>query len=364
MSIRATSAPPVRAPSRFLLACRRRPTDCTPVWFMRQAGRYMPEYRRLRARHSMLELLRDPDLAAEITLQPVRAFGVDAAIIFSDILLPLHGLGLGLSFIEGRGPVFDRPIRAPADVRRAAERVEAAIEAFAPTLAAIRRVRRTLAGRVPLIGFAGAPFTLAAYSLGGGGSCGAAPALRFAHEHPRSWRRWLDTLAELVGHLLSAQIRAGAQTIQVFDTWAADLDGEAYRRWALPAAADALRSAQRPPRVPAILFAGRSAHLLGAMRDSGADVISVGSDISLDEAWRRLGDRVAVQGNLDPQRLLGPRYDLFAAARDVLHRAGGRSGHIFNLGHGVPKETDPGRIRDLVAFVHAQTRRLPAPANR
>lgn len=364
MTAPAPSAARARASSRFLLACRRRPTDCTPVWFMRQAGRYMPEYRRLRARHSMLELLRDPDLAAEITLQPVRAFGVDAAIIFSDILLPLDALGLGLQFIEGRGPVFDRPVRAPADVRRAAEHVEAAVEAFAPTLAAIRCVRCVLAGGVPLIGFAGAPFTLAAYSLGGGGARGAAPAIHFAREHPRTWRRWLDTLAELVHRLLSAQIRAGVQAVQLFDTWAAELDAEVYRQWALPAAADALRAARQPFRVPAILFAGRSGHLLEAMRESGADVISVGSDIPLDEAWRRLGDGVAVQGNLDPQWLLGPRHELLAAARDVLRRAAGRRGHIFNLGHGVPKETDPARIRDLVTFVHAQTRRSCAPAKR
>ncbi len=360
MIVPTPSAARPETSSRFLLACRRRPTDRTPVWFMRQAGRYMPEYRRLRARHSMLELLRDPDLAAEITLQPVRAFEVDAAIIFSDILLPLDGLGLGLDFVEGRGPVLERPIRAPADVRRAAERLDAAVEAFAPTFHAMRRVRGVLAGRVPLIGFAAAPFTLAAYSLGGGGSLGAAPALRFALEHPRTWRRWLATLAEIVGRALAGQIRAGAQAIQLFDTLAAELDAEAYRRWALPAAANALGTARRRARVPALLFAGRSRHLLEAMRDSGADVISVGSDIPIDDAWRRLGDRVAVQGNLDPQRLLGPRRDLFAAAREVLRRVHGRPGHIFNLGHGVPKETDPARIRDLVAFVHAQTDRSSA----
>ncbi|MCX7818439.1 MAG: uroporphyrinogen decarboxylase [Kiritimatiellae bacterium] len=349
----------VREP-RFLAACRRQPTDCTPVWFMRQAGRYMPEYRRLRARHSMLELLRDPDQAAAITLQPLEAFGVDAAIVFSDILLPLDGLGLGLRFVEGRGPVFERPICEPADVRRAADRLDEGLAAIEPTLGALRNLRRVLKGRVPLIGFAGAPFTLAVYALGGGGSRGAGPALRFAAEHPRTWARWLRVLAELAGGLLAAQIRAGASAVQLFDTWAAVLDPGAYRRWALPAAARALRAACRPTTVPAILFAGRSSHLLSAMRSAGAEVISVGEDIPLDEAWQQLGGGFAVQGNLDPRQLLGPRRAMFAAAREVLRRAGNRPGHIFNLGHGVPKETDPARIRDLVEFVHLATRRPAA----
>lgn len=305
----------------------------------------------------MLELLRTPDLAAEITLQPVTAFDLDAAIVFSDILIPLDGLGLGLRFEEGQGPILECSIRSAFDVHRARERAESAVEALRPTLETIDHVRRTLEGRLPLIGFAGAPFTLAVYSLGGGSGQGVAPAHRFALEHPSAWQQWLETLASIVSRLLVAQIQAGANAVQLFDTWAGALDPPSYRCWALPATVAALQAVKRLKSVPVILFAGRSAHLLDELRQTGADVISIGSDIPLDEAWRRLGPRFAVQGNLDPQYLLGPRGALLIAAQDVLRRAAGQPGHIFNLAHGIPKETDPAQVRDLVEFVHTETRR-------
>lgn len=341
---------------RFLRACRREPVDRTPVWMMRQAGRYMPEYRALRARHSMLDLVRTPDLAVEVTLQPVEAFEVDAAIVFADILPLLDGMGLGLEFVAGEGPRLRRPIRSPSDVDRIEVRPPGETLGF--TLDAVRRVRRALDGSVPLIGFSGAPFTLACYAIEGGGSRDFPLARRFMLDEPAAWTRLMEKLAAAAGDYLAAQIGAGAQAVQLFDSWAGRLSAEEYRIHALPYSAEALRRAAAAGQAaPVIHFATASAHLLELLREAGGSVIGIGSDIPIDEAWRRLGDGVAVQGNLDPDALLGPAGELERGAADILARAAGRPGHIFNLAHGIRKETDPERVRALVEFVHAASAR-------
>jgi len=339
--------------TRLLRACRREPVDRTPVWLMRQAGRYMPEYRALRARHSMLDLVRTPDLAAQITLQPVDAFEVDAAIVFADILPLLDGLGLGLEFVAGEGPRIPRPVRTAADVDRIA--VRPAEETLGFTLEAVRLARRALAGRVPLIGFSGAPFTLACYAIEGGSSPDFPLARRFLREQPAAWAALMEKLATAVGDYLAAQVLAGAQAVQLFDSWAGRLTADEYRASVLPFSAAALRRAA-DGGVPVIHFATQSAHLLPLLREAGGTVFGVGNDVPIDEAWRRLGDGVAVQGNLDPDSLLGPEDAMLRRAADVLDRAAGRPGHIFNLAHGVKKETDPARVRALVDFVHAPPR--------
>jgi uroporphyrinogen decarboxylase len=337
--------------TRFLRACRREPVDRTPVWLMRQAGRYMPEYRALRQRHSMLDLVRTPDLAAQITLQPVDAFGVDAAIVFADILPLLDGMGLGLEFVAGEGPHIRRPVRTAADVDRID--VGPPEETLGFTLEAVRLARRALDGRVPLIGFSGAPFTLACYAIEGGSSRDFPLTRRFLREQPAAWTALMGKLAAAVGDYLAAQVRAGAQALQMFDSWAGRLAPDEYRTSVLPFSAEAIRRATAGG-VPVIHFATQSAHLLPLLREAGGTVFGVGNDVPIDEAWRRLGDGVAVQGNLDPDALLGPEEEMLRQAGDVLARASGRPGHIFNLAHGVKKETDPGRVRALVDFVHAR----------
>ncbi|MBU4460946.1 MAG: uroporphyrinogen decarboxylase [Verrucomicrobia bacterium] len=338
--------------ARFLRACRREPVDRTPIWLMRQAGRYMPEYRALRQRHGMLDLVRTPELAAQITLQPVDAFEIDAAIVFADILPILDGMGLGLEFVAGEGPHILRPVRAAADVDRIVVRPPEETLGF--TLEAVRLARRALAGRVPLIGFSGAPFTLACYAIEGGSSPDFPLTRRFLREQPAAWAALMGKLAEAAGDYLAAQVRAGAQAVQMFDSWAGRLTADEYRAAVLPFSTEALRRATAGGDVPVIHFATQSAHLLPLLREAGGTVFGVGSDIAIDEAWRRLGDGVAVQGNLDPDTLLGPENEMQRQAKDILSRVAGRPGHIFNLAHGVKKETDPARVRALVGFVHGR----------
>ena len=338
--------------ARFLHACRREPVDRTPVWLMRQAGRYMPEYRALRQRHSMLDLVRTPELAARITLQPVEAFEVDAAIVFADILPLLDGLGLGLEFVAGEGPRILRPVRTKADVDRIVVRPPEETLGF--TLEAVRLARRALAGRVPLIGFSGAPFTLACYAIEGGGSQDFPRTRRFLREEPAAWAALMEKLAAAVGDYLDAQVRAGAQAVQLFDSWAGRLTAEEYRGSVLPWSADALCRAAAGG-VPVIHFATQAAHLLPWLREAGGSVFGIGCDVSIEDAWRQLGADVAIQGNLDPDALLGPEAEMFRQAADILDRVAGRPGHIFNLAHGVKKETDPARVRALIDFVHARS---------
>ena len=334
----------------FLRACRREPTDSTPVWFMRQAGRYMPEYRAIRARHSLLEICRQPELAAEVTLQPVNRIDVDAAILFSDLLLPLEPLGIPFDFIKGEGPAIERPVRSADDVRRL-RRFEPR-EALEHVLATIRLVRRDLDGRVPLIGFAGAPFTLASYAIEGGASRAYALTKGLMYSEPEVWHRLCETFATVVSDYLLAQVEAGVQALQLFDSWVGALSERDYREFALPHT-QRIMSAVAGSGVPVIHFGTGTATLLEAMAEAGGDVVGVDWRVPLDAAWERIGADRAVQGNLDPTLLLGPVHRMLDGAGAVLRQAGGRPGHIFNLGHGILPQTPVEHVQALARFVHA-----------
>ena len=336
----------------FLAACRCRPTDRTPVWFMRQAGRYMPEYRAARAQQSILEICHKPRLVAQITLQPVERLGVDAAIVFADILLPFEYLGIGLSYATG-GPKIWRPIRSPADVDKL-ERVEPARD-LAYALEGVRETKAALAARfpqVPLIGFAGAPFTLASYAIEGGSSRTFEATKRFMYESPTSWHALMEQLAELVGSFLALQAAAGADALQLFYSWVGCLSVGDYREYVLPHSRRALEIAAAAG-VPLIHFGTDTSTLLEPMAEAGGDVIGVDWRIPLDVAWARLGGR-AIQGNLDPAALLAPPEELDRRVRDVLRRAGGRAGHIFNLGHGIQPGTPVENVKRVVDLVHGR----------
>jgi uroporphyrinogen decarboxylase len=315
---------------------------------MRQAGRYMPEYRALREKHSLLELVRTPELAVEVTLQPIRTFPLDAAILFSDLLVPLAPLGLPFDFRTGEGPAIERPLSNGADVAR--------LRRFDPrdelkvVMETIRLLRREL--RVPLIGFAGAPFTLASYAIEGGGSRHFAKTKAFMYEDAAAWHRLASLLAEVVADYLRAQVEAGAQALQLFDSWVGALDEADYREYALPYVRrifDALADLD----VPMIHFGTGTGHLLRAQREAGGSVIGVDWRTPLDEARRQLGEGVALQGNLDPTLLFAPRQRLLERVDDVLRRAGGRPGHVFNLGHGILPGTPLDAVAAVVDHVHA-----------
>jgi uroporphyrinogen decarboxylase len=335
---------------RFLRACRQLPVDRTPVWFMRQAGRYMSEYRALRQKYSLLELCRTPELAAEVTLQPVRRLEVDAAILFSDLLLPLEPMGIPFDFVKGEGPQIDRPIRSAGDIARLRV-IDPAVE-LSYVLDAIGLIRRELAGQVPLIGFAGAPFTLASYAIEGGHSSHFALTKALMYGEPGAWHDLCSKFATVVSGYLRAQIEAGVQAVQVFDSWVGVLSAADYREFVLPHTRrifDALADLD----VPTIHFGTGTAALLPDMREAGGHVIGVDWRIPLDEAWSRIGFDRAIQGNLDPTLLLGPMERLLAGAADVLDRAAGRPGHIFNLGHGILPMTPVEHVQALARYVHA-----------
>jgi uroporphyrinogen decarboxylase len=345
----AMAANPAHA-SRFLRACRREPVDATPIWLMRQAGRYMPEYRALRERHSMLELIKSPELAAAVTLQPMDAFALDAAIIFADILPPLAAMGMELEFVEGAGPVLRDPLRSAADVARL--RVPPIEEALGFTLAAIRLARQALDPRgLPLIGFSGAPFTLAAYAVEGGGSRDHLKVKGLMLREPATWDALMSKLATLVGEYLLAQARAGAQALQLFDSWVGQLAPADYRQHVAPYTRRALAIAGQAG-VPLIHFGTGTSGMLADIRDAGGSVIGVDWRIDLDVAWRALGPTVAIQGNLDPAALLAPWEAVAPRARRVLDQAGGRAGHIFNVGHGILPATPMDTVKELVELVH------------
>lgn len=339
---------------RFLRACRRESVDCTPVWFMRQAGRYMAEYRKIREKASLVEICRDPALCTEVTLQPVEHIGVDAAILFADILLPLDPMGAPFHFGAGEGPIIETPVRTRADVDRLRALENA--EGLEYVMNAIRAIRTALGGRVPLIGFAGAPFTLASYLIEGGSTKGQGEN-RFAltkammRSDPESWHILLDKLARTTRAYVRAQVAAGAQAIQIFDSWAGALSPEEYRTYAQPHTRLVFEG-MKDLGVPRIHFGMDTGPLLPDMAAVGVDVMGVDWKTPLDGAMETLGPDIAVQGNLDPSALLRPRPEWEKQVRQVLAAAGGRRGHVFNLGHGILKETDPSVVRDVVAQVH------------
>ncbi|HET6204679.1 MAG TPA: uroporphyrinogen decarboxylase [Planctomycetota bacterium] len=338
--------------ARLLRAARRERADRTPVWFMRQAGRYLPEYRAIRERLSLLEICARPEVAAEVTLQPVRRLGVDGAILFADLLLPLVPMGLRLEFAEGEGPVIHNPVRTAEAVDRLAA-VDAR-DALGSVLETVRLVRRELDPSLPLLGFAGAPFTLACYAVEGGGSRDFLETKRMMLAAPQAFDSLLRRLTAVVEEYLAGQVEAGADALQVFDTWAGALSPADYRRYVLPHSRRLFERLAALP-VPTIHFGVGTATLLEAMAEAGGDVIGLDWRVPLDEGWARVGEGRAVQGNLDPAALFAPRPELEARVRDVLRRAGGRAGHIFNLGHGIPPGTPVDSVRAVVDLVHALT---------
>ncbi len=339
---------------RFLRACRREPVDATPVWFMRQAGRYMAEYRKVREKNTLLDICRTPELALEVTLQPLRAFEVDAAILFADILLPLEPMGAPFEFAAGEGPVIHEPVRDRAGVEKL--RLFEPEEGLPHVLAAIRLLRRELEGKTPLIGFAGAPFTLASYLVEGGKSSHFMKVKRFMWDEPELFSSLMGKLSEVVRRYLHAQIAAGAQAVQLFDSWVGCLSPRDYREFVLPHVRHILSSVATAG-VPVIHFGTDTGALLELQREAGGTVIGVDWRTPLDQARARLGDGVAVQGNLDPILLFAPRELLKTRVEEVLAAAGPRPGHVFNLGHGILPETNPDAVRFVAEHVHRATAR-------
>ncbi len=343
--------------ARFLRACHRLPVDATPVWFMRQAGRYMPEYRALRARYSLLQITQQPDLAAEVTLQPVSRLGVDAAILFADILLILQPMGFDLDFVPGQGPAINNPVRTEEDLRKL--RQPDPDSDLGHVMEAIRLLRRELSPEVSLIGFAGAPFTVASYAIEGGPSKNHLKTKSLMYSRPEVWKHLMYELSRATIAYLQAQIRAGAQAVQLFDSWAGILNPRDYETYVLPYSTLVLESLS-DCGVPVIHFGTVTATLLNLMAQAGGSVIGLDWRIPLDEGWAQLGDGRAVQGNLDPAALLAPLPVLRQKVRDVLDQAGGRPGHIFNLGHGIYPTTPVENVRAVVELVHEWTDRNQA----
>jgi uroporphyrinogen decarboxylase len=335
-------------PSVFLDACRRRPTAFTPIWLMRQAGRYMPEYRAMRERHAFLELCKNPQAAAEVTLQPVERLGVDAAILFADILLVLEPLGVGLEFTKGEGPHIVRPVRGADDVARLGRvDVDASVGFVFET---VRLARKALGDRVPLIGFAGAPFTLASYLIEGGASREFLLTKRFMRAERDAWHAMLGRLAGITADYLNGQIAAGAQAVQLFDSWVGTLSPADYREFVLPHSRSVIQ--RLTPGIPVIHFGVGTATLLPLMKEAGGDVIGLDWRVELGPTWERLGYDVAVQGNLDPAVLLSSSGEIRRAAKAILDGAARHPGHIFNLGHGVHQDTPVENVQALVDIVH------------
>jgi uroporphyrinogen decarboxylase len=330
-------------------ASRREPVERTPVWFMRQAGRSLPEYRELRKRYGLFEVCRQPELCAEVTLQPVRRHGVDAAVMFADIMLPVLGMGVDVELVENVGPVVAEPVRTAADVERL---VVPDPEESAPfVLEAVRLVREELAPEQAVIGFAGGPFTVAGYLIEGKPTRDFALTKACMYGEPEVWHGLMDKLASTFAAYVAACVRAGADVIQLFDSWAGALSVDDYREFAAPYSARVLEAVD----VPTIHFATGDAHLLEERAAVGGDVIGVDWRVPLDQAWERIGTDRGIQGNLDGAVLLGPWERVAEGAETVLDRAGGRPGHIFNLGHGVLPQTDPAALRRLVELVHERT---------
>jgi len=331
----------------FLRACRGESVDYVPVWFMRQAGRALPEYRALRSTGSILEAIAQPSIAAEVTLQPVRRYGVDAAILFSDIVVPYHALGFGVDIEPGRGPVIQRPFATSADLLRLRDLDEVDIEHVTTT---VDLVVDALPVETPLIGFAGAPFTVASYLVEGAPTREFAVIKTMMHREPELFDQLMDRLVAVTVQFLRAQINHGARAVQLFDSWAGSLTRDEYRRFALPATKRVFEGIA-DLGVPTILFGVGTGELLSLMSESGCNVVGIDWHVDLDEGRRRVGD-LPVQGNLDPARCLGGETLAVDATREVLAKAGSEAGHIFNLGHGVLPSTDPAVLEAVVRVVH------------
>jgi uroporphyrinogen decarboxylase len=332
----------------FLQACRREPTPYTPVWLMRQAGRYMPEYRALRERVPFLTLCKSPDLAAQVTVEAVRRLGVDAAILFADILLIVEPMGVGLEFSQGDGPVIHRPVRSGTDVDRLVDSRPADTVPF--VFEAVRKARANLPAHIPLIGFSGAPFTVASYLIEGGSSRHYVETKRFMYHDPAAWRVLMERLVRVIAAYLNGQIAAGVQAVQLFDSWVGCLSPADYRTFILPHMQTLIQGIT--PGTPVIHFGTETAGLLELLTEAGGDVIGVDWRISLDAAWRRIGFDRAVQGNLDPVVLFAPQDELRRQVERVLTAAAGRPGHVFNLGHGILPQTPVENVVALVEMVH------------
>lgn len=338
---------------RFIRACRRQEVDATPVWFMRQAGRLLPEYRKIREKHEVLAICKDPELCAKVTAMPVEVLGVDAAIMFADIMLPLEGMGVKLKIEEGIGPVIKEPI---TDHRSAAALEELDAATDVPfVFDAIRLVKKMLDGRTPLIGFSGAPFTIASYLIEGRPSRDFAKVKSLMYRDPKTWHLLMGTLADSMSAYLRAQIDAGVDAVQLFDSWVGCLSPQDYRNYVLPYSQRIFKNLASLG-VPRIHFGTGTSNFLEETKQAGGDVFGVDWRIPIDTAWRRLGSDVAVQGNLDPAAMLADIEVLKSFAADVLLRVKGRPGHIFNLGHGMLPDASAKTVAELVKFVHESTR--------
>ena len=333
--------------SLFVRACKSAPTDRTPVWFMRQAGRYMQEYRAVRKRHSLLEICKNPALAAEVTITAAEFLGVDAAIIFADLLLPLEVMGLDFHFAAGEGPVIAKPVRASEDVAQL--RTDRAGE-LGYVSEAVSLVAKHFFQTLPVIGFCGAPFTLASYMIEGGGSRHYLHTKKMMYNSPAIWDELMHKLVAVTAEYSAAQVRSGADVVQIFDSWVGCLSVEDYRRYVLPHATSLVKRLQKTG-APVIYFGTDSATLLPAMNETGADVVGLDWRIPLDLGWQALDHRCAVQGNLDPVLLFADWKELKSRAENILRLAAGRPGHIFNLGHGILPETPVENVKNLARFV-------------
>jgi uroporphyrinogen decarboxylase len=332
----------------FLRACHRQPTPYTPIWLMRQAGRYMKEYRALRKKYSFLEMCKNPELAAKVTLQPVEKFKLDAAIIFSDILIPLEPMGVEFEFAKGEGPVFHHPLREKRDVERL--RLIEPEEEIPFLMKAIRIVRKELEGRVPLIGFSGAPFTLASYIIEGGHSKNYVLTKSLMYQDRPTWDALMEKISEVLIRYLNAQIRSGVQAVQIFDSWAGCLTPSDYEEYVLPHSKKVIEGVGKS--VPLVHFATSNATLLELMKRAGGDVIGVDWRVNIGGAWARLGYDIAIQGNLDPVVLFGPVDLIKKNVKEILDSVGDRPGHIFNLGHGILPTTPVENVAVLIETVH------------
>lgn len=337
----------------FLKACRGERTPFTPIWLMRQAGRYMKEYRALRKKYSFLEMCKNPELVAQVTLQPIEKFKLDAAIIFSDILIPLEPMGVKFEFAKGEGPVFRHPLRERKDVEKL--RVIDPEEKIPYLMKAIQIVRKELEGKIPLIGFSGAPFTLASYIIEGGHSKNYILTKSLMYQDRSTWDVLMEKISEMLIRYLNSQIRAGVQTVQIFDSWVGCLTPNDYEEYVLPYSKKVIEGVSRS--VPLIHFATSNSALLELMKRAGGDVIGVDWRVNIGEAWARLGYDVALQGNLDPVVLFGPVGLIEKKVKKILDTVGGRPGHIFNLGHGILPNTPPDHVAALVDLVHEYSSR-------